>query len=150
VNKEMSHVEEQLDEIAALLSKGFSETEIAHRLGVSIEDWQEYKRAHPGFKAKMSGVKEANVSRIHEIIWSLAQGYDYQDRTVIKKIDANGNETVSHITHRKHVPPNLDACLAMLKIMAESERKECMRGRMASNTRTCREQGAQVAHEGRC
>ena len=117
MNREMNHVKEQLDEIVALLEKGYSETEIMNRLGVSTSDWQKYKRTHPEFKKKMDGIKESRACQIYEIVWSLARGYDYEDSTTVTKKDKNGIEIISHITYKRHVPPSLDACVLLLETM---------------------------------
>ena len=117
----MTHVEEQLDEIVALLEKGFSVKEIMHRLGVSTSDWQEYQRTHPKFKKKMDGIKKARICQLHEIMWTLAQGYDYQDTTTVTKVNRDGNEVTTYISYKRHVPPSLDACVALLEFLENSK-----------------------------
>lgn len=104
-----------LNEIEKLVEKGYTELSIAKHYGVSEQTFNTYKNKHPELKAALKRGRSTVESLVRSAMLELALG-GYKTET--KDTPKGLVETV------KYYPPNLPACLQILRNYKTSEWKE--------------------------
>lgn len=104
-----------LDEIEKLVEKGYTELSIAKKYGVSEQTFNTYKKKHPELVSALKRGRATVESLVRNAILELALGgYKTETKDTPKGIV----ETV------KYYPPNLPACLQILRNYKTSDWKE--------------------------
>lgn len=106
-----SKYDERFVAVAKQMAKvGATDSEIAAAMGVSLSTLNYWRAAHPEFLAALREGKDAFDERIEKSLAHRALGYTY-DAEEIKMID----DVVVRVPIKKHVPPDVTACIFWLK-----------------------------------
>lgn len=116
-----AYVKPYLEKVEQWCREGVTEADIAKRLGVSHNAWNDYKNKHPELKEAIRDGRASLVSDVTNSLIKRALGYEYTERKrVIGKVyDKNGNfirnEVIQEQEVVKHVPAEVAAICALLR-----------------------------------
>lgn len=104
--------------IKEYLKKGFTEKEIADKIGVSESTWFTYKKQFSEF-SELINAREVDTDVIEEARSALhrrATGYHYIEKKIVKKVNEDGEmEVVQEEEYLKYEHPDTNAINLFLK-----------------------------------
>lgn len=119
------------EEIKKLLSEGYSEKDVARKIGVSYSTWKKYKATIADFSAIILNEREKNVKEIEKSMYLQALGFkkevvkamklrtiEYDTETGKKKRE---EEKIEHYIEEIYIPPSQSAAAFLLKNWAKGE-----------------------------
>jgi hypothetical protein len=112
-NKYETHVKPYFEKIKKwYLTK--TETQIAQKLGITVQSWIKYKNQYPELRELLQDSKEDLVDELKGILKKKAQGFYYTEttKTVIKE---DGKETKKIEERQRYAQPDTGAIHLLLK-----------------------------------
>ena len=112
-NKYETHVKPYFEKIKKwYLTK--TETQIAQKLGITVQSWIKYKNQYPELRELLQDTKEDLVDELKGILKKKAQGFYYTEttKTVIKE---DGKETKKIEERQRYAQPDTGAIHLLLK-----------------------------------
>ena len=91
-----------MENIQALINRGFTDREIAMQLGVNPMTWYTWQHQHPEFSEMLKGWKTYANERVARSLYERAIGYDHHETRFFTYL---GN-VISTKTVIKHIPPD--------------------------------------------
>lgn len=102
--------------IYELTSDNYTIKEIAkEKFKVNPDTIYEWRKKHKNFSEAYKKGQEARIDNVEHSLYSRAKGYNYTEVVEEEHTDINGNKTYNKKTYYKHVPPDVGACMAILK-----------------------------------
>lgn len=112
-NKYETHVKPNFEKIKKwYLTK--TETQIANKLGVTIQSWIKYKNQYPELRACLQESKDDLVDELKGILKKKAQGYYYTETTKTV-IEEDGNKIKKMEERQRYAQPDTGAIHLLLK-----------------------------------
>lgn len=112
-NKYETHVKPNFEKIKKwYLTK--TETQIANKLGVTIQSWIKYKDQYPELRACLQESKDDLVDELKGILKKKAQGYYYTETTKTV-IEEDGNKIKKMEERQRYAQPDTGAIHLLLK-----------------------------------
>ena len=111
-----THVLPRFDEIAGWCRDGLIDSQIASNLGVANATLSQYKVAHPELYELMRRNKTVADVQVENALFRRALGYEYDEVTKERSMDADGNSSlvVTKVV-KKTMPPEVGAICFWLK-----------------------------------
>jgi transposase len=94
---------------------GLTEEQIAKNLGIGKNTMNNYKNEHEDFRAALKKGKEVAVTEVENALFKRALGYEYEEVKTYMKVESDGKEVTYTERTVKHEPPNVAACIIILK-----------------------------------
>lgn len=91
-SKYETNVQPKLFEIAAWCRDGLIDKQIAERLDISIDSFYKYKKEFSEFSDTLKETKEIADIKVENSLNKNANGYDYEEQTVVMKKEVIYNE----------------------------------------------------------
>lgn len=121
-----SRIKPNLKAIAAWYRDGFTEKQIAHKVGVSEATWYYWKSRHPELSESLKINKFMADAEVENALYKRARGYTVTEvveevyGTPTGKLDQNGKPIIKHDkvhrkTIKKEIPPDTTAGIFWLK-----------------------------------
>lgn len=104
-------------EIAKLLEIGTLEKDICERLGITTSTWHKYKSTKTEFNTFIKECRKKPVDQIKHAMMKSAIGYQYVEKTIIKR----DGEIVEEKEVIKTQPPSNTAQMMLLRHWAKDE-----------------------------
>ena len=109
--------EEMLEIVEECAGKGYTDHELARKLGIGASAYYDYQNKYPEFKEAIKKGKRIANDRVEQKLYKRAMGYKYTEvtREPVKVFDEDGNEVGAskklHITKKvtKLLPPDVTA-----------------------------------------
>lgn len=112
-NKYETHVKPNFEKIKKwYLTK--TETQIANKLGVTIQSWIKYKNQYPELRACLQESKDDLVDELKGILKKKAQGYYYTETTKTI-VEEDGNKIKKMEERQRYAQPDTGAIHLLLK-----------------------------------
>lgn len=103
-------VRPRLTEIMHWIRMGSPEREVCQRVGIGYTAWNNYKTSYPEFKQMLSDSRKQTSNRVESALYKRATGYDFVELRTVESEDG-----VVTTTTTKHMPPDVVACIFILK-----------------------------------
>ena len=91
-SKYETNVQPKLFEIAAWCRDGLTDKQIAEKLDISIDSFYKYKKEFSEFSDTLKETKEIADIKVENSLNKNANGYDYEEQTVVMKKEVIYNE----------------------------------------------------------
>lgn len=112
-NKYETHVKPYFEKIKKwYLTK--TETQIAQKLGITVQSWIKYKNQYPELRELLQDSKEDLVDELKGILKKKAQGFYYTETTKTV-INEDGKETKKIEERQRYAQPDTGAIHLLLK-----------------------------------
>lgn len=109
-----SHIKPYLEDISKYKKSGYTESEIASKLGVSYSAFNKYKQKHEELTQALKVGNEELVVELENTLFRRALGFEHEEiRTVIEERSGRPSKRVEK--HRKYYPPSDTAIIFALK-----------------------------------
>jgi len=95
------------DWVWALALQGFTDVEIAKKMGISKATLNNWKKEYPDFLDSIKRGKEGPDSKVVRSLYQRATGYDAEDSKII--LDAATGRPIRIERTKRHVPPDVTA-----------------------------------------
>ena len=107
---------------------GMIEREIAVKIGVSVETFEQYKKRYPLFLESLKAGKEIVDREVEQALYKRAMGSEYEEVKVSTTKNTAG-EVISEITHKttKVLAPDVTAQIFWLKNRRPAEWRDAVR-----------------------
>ena len=121
-NKYETHVKPNFEKIKKwYLTK--TETQIANKLGITVQSWIKYNNQYPELRELLQDSKEDLVDELKGILKKKAQGFYYTETK--KTIIEDGDSKIKKIEeHQKYAQPDTGAIHLLLKNLDDEWRND--------------------------
>lgn len=119
--KYATYVKPYLTMVEQWCRDGMTEADIARKLGVSHNAWNDYKNKYPELVEAIRNGRASLVTTVYGTLLKRALGYDVVEtkKTIAKIYDKDGkyirDEVVQVVETTKHIPGELPALFALLR-----------------------------------
>jgi hypothetical protein len=112
---------EYIDQAEKLSRLGATDDELADFFGVSVATITNWKHHHPAFFYALKLGKQAADDRVERSLYTRAVGYVHDDVKIFLPKGATTPEEAVVVPFKRHVPPDVVACIFWLKNRRQSE-----------------------------
>lgn len=113
-----THVAPRLVVVEGWARDGVIDVNMAKKLGISLDSFYKYKKAHPPFAEALRKGKEVIDFEVENALLKRALGYEYEEtQTFVEEGSASDSKSQKRraIKYRKFMPPDVTAQIFWLK-----------------------------------
>ena len=108
--------EENIAKLEEWVSKGLTEAEIAHNIGIARQSFWDWKRKHTDLLDILKKGKQVADQIVENALFKRANGYSVDEEQITYGINENGEQVVlQKKTVKKYIPPDTTAQIFWLK-----------------------------------
>ena len=128
-NKYETVILPRLNEIKELIKQGYTDKEVAEKIGVSYTTWKTHKRKIPSFSSLIQESREIPIKNIEDSLYLQALGFTKTVKKAMKLKEVqydNGKrlkeiERVEYYDEEIYIPPSVSAGQFLLKNWARDK-----------------------------
>ena len=128
-NKYETVILPRLNEIKELIKQGYTDKEVAEKIGVSYTTWKTHKRKIPSFSSLIQESREIPIKNIEDSLYLQALGFTKTVKKAMKLKEVqydNGKrlkeiERVEYYDEEVYIPPSVSAGQFLLKNWARDK-----------------------------
>lgn len=128
-NKYETVILPRLNEIKELIKQGYTDKEVAEKIGISYTTWKTHKRKIPSFSSLIQESREIPIKNIEDSLYLQALGFTKTVKKAMKLKEVqydNGKrlkeiERVEYYDEEVYIPPSVSAGQFLLKNWARDK-----------------------------
>lgn len=104
-------IEPKIDEILELTAQGYSQKQIAKKIGVGASTFKRYIAENEEFKVRLANSRAIVAEKLKKSLYQRAMGYETESVKTFLKVAEDGTEYVDRVEKTRYFEPPHPTCL---------------------------------------